>query len=451
MTYRSLKQLSRPAFYGGLSLPRPTKTSQLLAALGLVCLLAFVPLSAAELSIVPMLDLGGVYESNARLSRNTSDEAEGVSADGKMQISFRTARSTIDFRPRLLAEFYADKNDQDLEEEDYYLPLTLSTRTQKSATNARLGYNDVSIRRSEVNTAGDNESGGSADLNVIEDRQRRFYFSPGWSYALSPRVNLRLDGSYSDISYRRGTQSRRFDYEYYSASASIERVFTAKINIGIAVNGSDFDAIEPLSGQTNQSTGYGTDLFMTYQLNETLGGSLSIGAHKTRGESELQPNAFGNCSSFIELLFGNIRDCLTKYSSDEITGRLQLTKTSEQTNYKLKLDRIVSPNSNGAETVRDTLSVTANHRFQANVTATLGLLYYQQEIAATLFPVKQDYFNGSLSLRWHFSPHWSLRATYAYTWVEDRFLGLEPATIEADARNNYVFLGIGWRGLGWRF
>ncbi len=451
MQYQSPKHLVRPAKSNRSWYSWLTDKARFFARLALTSLLVFGQLPAAELSVLPRVDLGGVYESNARMSRNETDEAEGVLVDGSLEIGLKTDRSTIDFLPRLRTAFYADKNDQDLEEEDYYLPLSLDTRTLKSVTRAQIGYNDISIRSSELNTAGENEIGGSADLDAIEDRQRRFYFQPAWNYALSPRVNLRLDGSYSDISYQRTSPNRRFDYDYYSASASIDRQFTDKMNIGVSVDGSEFDAIEPLSGQTNQSTGYGANLFMGYQLSQTLNGSLSVGARKTRGESEFPRNQFGNCSSPLELFFGIVRDCLTKYSGDDFTGNIQLQKNSEQTSYKLNYGRAISPNSNGAEQVRDTISVTADHQLKPNISASLRLLYYQQDTAAALFPRKQDYFNGRLSLRWHFSRHWSLRATYRYTWVDNQFVQFDLTTTESDARNNYVFLGIGWQGLGWRF
>jgi hypothetical protein len=314
-----------------------------------------------------------------------------------------------------------------------------------------MGYSDVSVRQSELESAESGGGGGNPELVFINDRQKRLYIDPSWSYFITPRTNFRIEAGYSDISYDNTFFSggfARFDYEYLYGNLSLERNLDERIGVGLLLNASRFDALEPNQGIENDSTTYGGSVFVNYAFGQSWTGFLTVGGRDTQSEVTRQPDLVlpgGEEICFTSFDFA----CIQEFDGNTYVGEARVSKSGQRTDFDFSIGRDVSPNSNGAETIRDTLRSTLRRQLTTNLSARLGLLYFNQVDAAGVTSRDRDYASANVTLRWRFTRQWSLRGTYRYVWVKD-VTNLTGQELNQTASNNYVFLGVGWQGLGWR-
>ncbi len=238
---------------------------------------------------------------------------------------------------------------------------------------------------------------------------------------ITPRTNFRVEAGYSDISYDNTfaiDRFTRFDYRYLYGNISLDRSLDERIGLGVLLNASRFDAEEPNSGVENDSTTYGASLFLNYAFGQSWTGFLTLGGRDTQSEVNRRPDLVlpgGEeiCFSSFDLA------CNQEFDGNTYVGEARVSKTGERTDFDFSIGRDISPNSNGAETIRDTLRSTLRRQLTTNVSARLGLLYYAQTDAAELTSRERDYASADVTLRWRFTRQWSLRGSYRYVWVKD--------------------------------
>lgn len=423
------------------------------AALAAVALLATSTIPAAETVITPSIDVGGLYETNPTLNPAAEEEVLGLAADARVDLRYRTQKLDASLRPRAFLTYYPDDADKDLEADDYYLPATLSYVTPRSRSGLSVAYSDVSVRRSELESADGSTPGGSASLNFITDRQTRLSVDPSWSYLVTPRTNFRLEAGYSDIKYDNTfvqNNFARFDYTYLYGSVSLDRSLTEKAALGLAFNGSQFESEEPTSGVQNDSQTYGTNLFLNYQFGQSLSGAISLGGRDTQSTVSRRPafNIPGLGDVCVDLI-GFLVPCSQEFDGNTYVGEITLRKEGQRTNFDFSLGRDIAPNSQGTETTRNTLRATLARQLTEKLRVNAGLLYFNQTDAAEVTSRDRDYASADITLRWRFTRQWSLRGTYRYVWIKD-ITSITGDSLNVKADNNYLFFGIGWQGLGWR-
>ena len=429
------------------------RITRLGAALTACALAASATLRAAETVITPSIDLGGLYETNPTLNRAIEEDVLGLAADGRLDLRYRTQKLDASLRPRAFLTYYPDDADKDLEADDYYLPATLSYTTPRSRTGLSLGYSDVNVRRSELESADGSTPGGSTTLNFINDRQQRLYVDPSWSYLLTPRTNFRLEAGYTDIEYDNTFVQgnfTRFNYIYYYASASLDRSLTEKAALGLSFTGSQFDSEEPVSGIENDSETYGANVFVNYQFGENFSGAISLGGRDTQSSIARRP-AF-NIPGLGDICLDSIGfpiPCTQEFDGNTYVGQVSRRREGQRTNFDFSLGRDIAPNSQGTETSRNTLRATLSRQLTQKLRVNAGVLYFNQTDAAEVTSRDRDYLSADVTLRWRFTRQWSLRGTYRYVWVKD-ITSITGDALNASADNNYLFFGLGWQGLGWR-
>lgn len=433
-----------------------------------LCLGPAPALMAAQTEIVPRVDVGGLHESNPRLSRQTEDEATGVLLDGRLDMTWRTQQTDLYFDPRLRLSFYEDSDDDDLEDDDFWLSTGVEHRTTRSMTALALSYSEVGVRTSELETASDPVT-GSTLVDFIDDTQTRWEIEPSWSYQLAPTDLIRLAGGYSDVSYDRNEErsTGRFDYTYLFVDASWEHSFTPRLALGVQLNASEFESENKAAkrnpagnrGQLsdNDSKTYGGSLFANYALSETLTASAYAGARTTEIETTRVPFLSLNDSPpplFTESCLPTLipplivpPPCLDEFEGDNFVGQASLVKEGERTRFDFSVSRSISPNSNGAETLRDEFRLTARRDFSERLRGRLGVLYYEQEDAAVQTERDRSYVSIDGNLEWRFTRNLGFRGAYRYVQVEDEFTN----ATNRDAENHYVYIGLFYRGDGWRW
>jgi len=412
--------------------------------------------AAGQLEVMPRVDVAGLHETNARLSRQREDDATGIIFDGRLNITRNTPRTELVFNPRFRLSRYDDKNDKDLEDDDWWLIGGFSHRAQRFQTDLQLSYSQVGVRTSELESAEDSP-GGSADLTFIDDTQKRWQFSPSLGFQLTQQDQLQFSIGFNDVKYDRVT-SFRFDYRYLNVDTSWQHNFSPKIGLGTQLNFSRFESENQVAKQDpifnqgnatdNDSQTFGGSIFLTYMFSQRLIASVYAGARRTDIELRRAPflDFFGNEFCLTEAGLEQ-PPCIEKTSGDNFVGELRLTRTSERTQMDVGYSRSVAPSSGGAETVRDELRGKLRHEFSKRLSGQMGLLAYTQKDVTRLTDRNRDYVSLNANLEWLFARYWGVRGAYRFVHVTDK-LNDRPDT---DASNHYFFMGVFYRPRGWRW
>ena len=413
---------------------------------------------AAKTEIVPRIDVGALHETNPRLSRITEEDATGLIIDGRLLMGWSTERTDWSFDPRLRLSRYDEDDDRDLENDDFWLPFSLEHETSRSLTNFLVEYSEVGVRTSEVESAaGGGGGGGSTNLTFVEDTREQIRIEPSWAYQVTQKDTFRISAGFSGNEYDQ-VDTGRFDYDYFFADTSWQHRFTAKTSIGILLNAARFDSENPAAkadpvgrqGQAtnNDTTTYGVSLFTDYLLSQTLTASLYLGLRDTEAEITTNPflDFFG--TEFCITPEGQLAPppCKEEFEDDSWVGQASLTKEGQRTDYTLSFSRSIIPSSRGAETLRNEFRGTINHDFSRKVNGRLGLLFFNEDFAAQTSGFDRNFVSINLNLEWLFAKTWGLRGAYRYVFVEEDF----DTGVNQDATNNYFFVGLFYRGLGWR-
>lgn len=395
-----------------------------------------------------MVDVGALYESNPRLDDDDEDDAAGLVLDGRLNMKWATARTSLDLKPRARFSWYADSDDNDLEDEDYWLDSLLSHRTALSEYTLDAGYSTVGVRSSEVESAGDGSGSGSGTVRRADDSRQTFRIGPGWSRRLGARNLFSISGTYTDVDFDKDTlQTGRLPYEYWNGVTSFQRTLTQKTDAGIQLDVSRFESNASGASIDNTSDTYGASLFASHRFNETLSGSAYFGARAT--DVELKRQQVGTLPGGGPLCLSSgifVVPCTENTDDTNFVGSASLRKEAKRTNFDLSVSRSVSPNSNGGEQVRDTLDAVVSRKLTQRLTGRVGILYFSQEDVADLTNRSSDYISANVRLNWQLVKQWSLFGAYRYVNDDDENLN---GTSE-DATNHYVFVGVQWQGLGWR-
>jgi len=420
---------------------------------GLIAALALpASLPAADTVLTPSLDIGGLYESNPVLNRFAEEEVFGPALDGRLKIRINGPKTRFAFDPRAFLTFYPDEEDKPLEDRNYYLPVSFTYATPLSSTSISAGYSDTNLRRALLETAGGGEAPGSPDILFIGDKQRRFYVDPSWNYLLTPRTNLQVSGGYSRVRFDQTAVTgliALLDYDYLYGNLSLDRNLTERATLGLLANVSQFDAEDRNSGIENDSLTYGLSAFLNYEFGNKWSGSATFGLRNTESEVTRRPFINIGGQDLCVDVGGFLAPCNQAFEGDNYVGEVSVRREGRRTSLDFSVGRNITPNSLGAETVRDTLRGTLRRELTPRLTADLDLLYWDQETVAGVTAFANKYLSARVDLRWRFWRQWSLRGAYRFVRIRDvrNFVGVAQNT---SADNNYVFFGIGWQGLGWR-
>lgn len=411
------------------------------------CVGTFAPLTlayASQFQAIPIVDVGALHETNPRLQNDDEDDATGLIVQGRLDMEWASERTQLAVLPRARFAFYEDSDDKDLEDEDYWLRSVLGHQSQLSSYELSGGYSDVAVRSSEVESAG-GEQGGSGGFRRVDDSRQTWDAGGAWSRQFTPLDRLSARAAYSDVSFDRRT-SGRLPYDYKSGSLTYERTITSKWAAGILFDASRFESEARETNVRNTSDTVGFSGFANYAFTPTVTGSVYGGSRATDIEIDRKPiPGFGIC--FAPGI--GVVSCNEKTDGQNFVGTASLSKKAERTNYELSINRSISPNSNGAETLRDTIDVIAEHQFTRRLTGRVGILYFTQEDAADLTERKRDYVSARFDLSWRMTEYWSIRGAYRYVNDKDD-TSITGANINEDATNNYFYVGVRYRGRGWR-
>ncbi|MBT8442299.1 MAG: hypothetical protein KJO76_07930 [Gammaproteobacteria bacterium] len=417
----------------------------------LVASLLWAANATAEFSLEPYIQGGARFDTNPRYLRSEADpeSALGTIVDARLPVEWRTQRASLSLRPRIVYSFYPDDEFEDLEDRDNYLIGDASWMNQRSQVGAGYGYTDLSLRTSEFQEAGDSASGGSGGERIFfEDKQRRWYFQPYWRSQLSQKSSLLLNGGYEEVRYDEEIASRRYDYDYSSASATLDRALNYRHKLGLRAQWTKFDSENRDLRVTNDSKTNSLSLVYDFTWSETLQLTADVGWARTKNEVT-RPNNFSPViGPYCEPLLIPVFPCEFKSDSSNFVGNVSLAKQSKTIEYRVAIGQSITPNSNGAEVLRFNIDALAKKKFTERFSTTLGVVAFtQNDVGDTERQFERDYIRARLRMDYRFKRRWSVYGIYRYTFndQDDNF------TDSRTVRNHFLSAGITYRSDGWRW
>lgn len=427
---------------------RPPRPELLSLSLSLLLILTILcgEAAGAGWEIDPSITFGADYQSNPRyrIESDNEESATGFAFDARIPMLVRTERTNASMAPRMRRHFYRKEINADLEDEDYYIPMSIGHSTMLQNFGANLGWSSLSLRTSELNDAG---SGNPRSL--LQEQQKNLYFSPYWSYQFTPKNSFRLNGGYSEFGYSPPSISR-FDFTSENLSASFVRSINYRNSFTFQANLSKFDSSQPVQNISNDSTSNGLSFIFSNSLSETLSFTANLGWARTQSTvtTQVPPIDFPLIGPVCLPNFSPAPcdPIITKADSTNFVGDLSLLKRSELLDYGVSIGQTITPNSNGSEVIRRTLRGNVNRRFSRNFSFGLNFLIFEQKDVGDLTRRERVYTTSSAILRWAVSPQWTVTSRYRYV-LSDNQNNL--IVRNGTAQNHGLFLGLHYNSPGW--
>jgi hypothetical protein len=253
---------------------------------------------------------------------------------------------------------------------------------------------------------------------VFENEERvRYEAQTSWEYLLTEITTLNLTADYWKDDFERAASFREEyrDLEAYGGSLGLTRALCffnppthGRLNLGVY----HYDY------ETSETDYYYLNVGFSTQIHEAYTLLLDIGPRYTESEyttTRLVPTS-------IPGLFAIATD---KQSSNDWggSGRLSLTYDGEKTHWEASLSREIAASSGQSQAVERTEArFDWRHAFTWEWRGLLHLRYFINESERddpNLNDVDEDTFVVHPQMLYRFTPDWSLRGSYRYTWEKD--------------------------------
>jgi len=432
------------------------------AAAGLVLALALVPLTGQCLTwdYVPEGSLGARYETNPRYvsELGTEDDAWAGVLSGSVNIRGEGDRVRIGFRPQVRFAVYtgAEKSDQ-LDTDDFYLPLVIVSSGQRSRYGLNTGYSDVSTRDSEIRVVDPNDPGqpgSSGRIIVVDETQQRWYVQPSAAFQVSERDRLDINLNYENVTYSEALLTTHSDFEYAVIGASWTRTLTprSEVNAGFSIDG--FRAEQPGSPIENETLTYSGNVGYKYAFWEqtTVGATLGTSRSDITLKGLLVVDHDGNPNTppvpCLDPVQNTLVLCELKADDENFVGEVFFRqRTTDTITTEFLVSRAIQPNSDGAQVTQDIVRGFVKKAFTPRLDVSLGLTWISQQAVGDQGGVRaqrfdRDYQQAELSTSWRWTRTLSVGASYRFT--SDDQSGFSSITTD----NQIVTLQLIYTGLG---
>jgi hypothetical protein len=449
----------------------PTKQNILSGTFSLVILLlsSYNPALASAWDWGSNISISSVYNDNPTLRDDDLkiEETFRFLAAYEMDMRRTAANSSFTFNPRVTRDYYPDSDKSDLESTDFF--LNGSYRFNRPTFNWGL---TASVDRQNV-LSNDNsvaQSGSANNTFRADDILYSYRISPSFTWLVNNRDQITFGVSARktefDLDY-----TGRSDVESYSFNASYVRTLTLRQQVGITGSVSHSNAegtscrldinffynpgnpqppvFEPCTNfndptivnafNRNETDGYNLSLDYNYKWSETVSLKARYGLQSS-DSSQIVRDADG-----VTLLvdFDTIdENTNTADPVDEInttfestTYDISLTQQFETADYKINLNRGVTPSQAGTPQDRYQVGFNLNAKLSSRLTSGLKLTAWEQEsilLASdennTNIERKTRYFQSEMRLSWSFTRKLSMNGTYTYRYRDRDGVGNTDAT-----------------------
>jgi hypothetical protein len=352
---------------------------------------------ADDWQFLPRLEGGGTYNDNYRLAPNAADKNRvyGPYIDAQLNASRVTPRSKLEIVPRVHSTYFpSDTADQST---DGYLDADGEYKTLRSDFTMLANYANESVILSELLPAtfpgvGLGQSvGGESGRVSTRNRRQLERVVPAYTYDLSQRMHLELQGGYDHVRYQKSL-FQQVGYVDYRGQGGIRFDVTQRADVRVDGVVSRF---EPESGGHNTNH-YGVNLQWDLQPTQIMRAYARIGADRTEAKTAV----------------GTV-------GTTGITGGAGIVWTYEITQVVLDVMRDISPSAAGAEVTNDQLRFRVLHAFRPRLSGFLGVRGVRLRGASNkgvLAVDGEDYAAAETGFDYQFTESYRIEAAYDYTW-----------------------------------
>jgi len=376
---------------------------------------------AAEWKIDPTLRFKAGYNDNIRLS--IIDNISTAEADFSPSAIFSVVTPTSGASGTLAFDFRRFEADSDLDDNNARFEVNSYHNLERSRLGLGLGFIRDTTLDSQLKATG-----------IAFDRidRQSITASPNWTYTFNERTQVSANYSYRDVEYKDSGDARFVNYTLNNAKTSLTRTMNEQTAASITLSGSRSD-----SDNNVKSTNINLQGGISYQFNETLSASLSIGARRTQTDRSQTSRVFifsGNAIIGFIPLTQNVSN-----SSSGLTFNANITKTFLRGRIGLSASRSISSDFNGEPIEVTRLGSTNLYRFSEILSASLGLnIYRSKGNSSFASSLNRDYIQIEPTFSWKLKKFWSLSGSYRYR--KQTF-----DDIKDDATQNAAYLTLTYR------
>lgn len=360
-----------------------------------------VPAYAAQWTTQPEIEVGFEYDSNPRLVEDNSEDA--VSA-GLLNIAVDfnglTEKSELRLRPRANIDRYSDKTE--LDGEDLFFDLFASTRTQKSEWSLDANFSDQRVLRGELESPEFDDTGvdevqtGTGNVQASQDRTL-FRIKPEITFSLSQRTELRLGGSYLDVSYDPELINRAIDYNEGQVRAAVGYQASPTGNIQFALYSARFES----GDDANETTSNGVTIKYDHNVTERSNAFIEAGYE----EAEIEIGAM------FPLFFSE------SYFLWSVGASRQWTNSE----FRIVAGMATTPSGAGFVKERQRVRASFRHKLSPRLSASFSIITQSTDTLATDSDFgDRDYTYGRIGISYRMTPSWSLYTSAGYADQDDK-------------------------------
>jgi len=363
---------------------------------------------AAEWSLTSTLNPSAEYDDNVFLSEDAESSMHYAITPTVM-----LTRAVDNMQTSLSVGYRIDRYSSlssDNDTENPFVRFNGSYNTERSQYGLSANYTEATSRSTALEDTGDFTS---------QSINRTRSINPSYSYQLSERDSLSLNGSYSE---RLSSTTSFDDTETKSITAGWQRQFNERLSAGLNGTISNYES-EGLTLTTDDDN-YSLSTSFSYAWSELWNVAGAIGLRRLNTERRV--------------LLTGITD------SDESTGStldFSAIRTDDINVYTIALSRSLSPSGTGEVNEIDRVSASWSHHLSDRLTANLATSYQESISVLEGNNEKRENINFSPSLRWQLEENMSLNFSYNYR------KQTQQSGSSADSNAVSVTLNYNWDGI----
>ncbi len=443
---------------------------------GVICASVLVVLPASQAlaywQLTPQVEAGITYQTNPRyltseqqaVNPDGGDDVLGTYIDVLTEGVWKTPSTTVSLEPRLRRTDYLKAND-DLNNDDTFVNFLAAHTGSRGSVGLSVGYQDTLIVTSDFQSELPDSPGAPPPVNGTTGRysnatQKTWSYQPSLTFQVSTRNALSIRGQLSDTTYnednlRTAVTPLYVDYSNSSVELAIRHFLNPKSSFVLALNGGNFQTDNPGSRIQNSTDSFGITAAYDYIFSATLTGSVTAGT--TRSAVDISGITTG-----LDFLTGfpcsAERTCSISNEARNFVGYAQLRKRSEDTAFNFSLSQAIAPNSNGTQTVQQSVRLDVDQTLTRKLSGGIGALYSKNSsLTKDSSPLgefgnfRQDssYLTVDSRISWNLTETLSVFGSYSYISGETDANNSNFSS-NSQQSNNRVFLGVRYRGVGFR-
>ena len=365
-------------------------------------------LQAAEWSLTSSLNPTSKYDDNVFMS--PTDKQDSFQFQIKPTLVGRYALENVEYSLDLGYSIDRYFSIAELDKENPFINLSTHYQAERSTWGLNAGYVEASTRNEAEYDTGDFTTESTVTTRSL---------SPSYSYKLTERDTLSVNGGYTERTY---STTDFGDNETVSLSTAWQHQVNERLSAGLNFSVSNYQS-DGLSLSTDDDI-YNLSSTFNYLVTELWSLNGQVGVRKLNSEQT-------TVSGFKE-------DNTSSGTSFDITAR----RAGELDDFSVALSRALTPSSSGEVNEQDRINFQYSRKLTETLSANVNASYQQSTSALQDSNDEREYITVSPSIKWQFERNLGLTIGYNHRQQKRSEEG-------TDAKSNAVFMTLlyDWDGL----